>query len=371
MKKNKKIIIILIIFFIVSIISIYGTLKYVSDSNIIYKQIFFYLLGFLIILLLTKFDYQLIVEYGYIFYIVINILLALVLFIGEPVNGARAWFKIPKIGTFQPSEFMKIGLILMNAKIIDSHNKKYNNNFINNLKLIIKLLIITIIPSILTFLEPDTGAVILYMVILIGMLYISGIKRYWFYISITILLLTVGGILYLYLFQQEYFINILGSDFFYRMDRIFDWINGKGMQLENSLIAIGSSGILGKGFNKILIYFPEPATDFIFASFASCFGLIGALFLITTIIMFDLEIINIAKKTNIRFSKYIIIGILCSLIYQQIQNIGMTIGLFPITGITLPFISYGGSSLLSYMILIGIIININKKEKMPKHFNTL
>ena len=143
------------------------------------------------------------------------------------------------------------------------------------------------------------------------------------------------------------------------------------MQLNNSLISIGSSGFLGHGFNKTPMYFPEAGTDFIFTVFASNFGLLGCIFLITFFLIFDIYLINITKNIYSIQDKYTIIGILSVIFYQQIQNIGMTIGLLPITGITLPFISYGGSSLLSYMILLGIIINIVNADKMKKAYKTI
>ena len=135
------------------------------------------------------------------------------------------------------------------------------------------------------------------------------------------------------------------------------------MQLENSLAAIGSSGFLGHGFNNTPLYFPEAGTDFIFTVFASNFGLVGSVLLILFILFFDLHLIKIGMDTKNKTHKYIIAGIIAILIYQQVQNISMTIGLLPITGITLPFISYGGSSLLAYMVLIGFCMYIyNEKE---------
>ena len=125
------------------------------------------------------------------------------------------------------------------------------------------------------------------------------------------------------------------------------------------MTAIASGGFLGKGFLRTPIYIPEPQTDFIFAVFASNFGLLGSFLLIILIIYFDTKLINTAINNNKNINKYLIAGIVGMLIYQQFQNIGMTIGILPITGITLPFISYGGSSLLSYMIMLGIIFNIS------------
>ena len=139
------------------------------------------------------------------------------------------------------------------------------------------------------------------------------------------------------------------------MDRILNWSSSSGLQLTNGLTAIGSAGITGHGFNNTPIYFPEMQTDFIFAVFSSNFGFIGATILIGLIIYFDINIIGLSNKSTNISDKLTVAGIIAVLLFQQIQNIGMTVGLLPIMGITLPFISYGGSSLLSYMILIGML----------------
>ena len=135
------------------------------------------------------------------------------------------------------------------------------------------------------------------------------------------------------------------------------------MQLTNALTGIGSAGIFGFGFNNTPIYFPEPQTDFIFSVFATNYGFIGSTLLLILIIYFDINIIKIGINVKSEQEKYVIAGIIGMLLYQQIQNIGMNIGLLPITGITLPFISYGGSSLLSYMITIGLMLNISNQRK--------
>ena len=153
----------------------------------------------------------------------------------------------------------------------------------------------------------------------------------------------------------------MGTNFFLRIDRLLDWKKKEGYQLENGLIAIGSGGLLGFGINKTPLYFPEPQTDFIFAVFANNFGFIGAIFLLSLIVIFDIRLVTIVLKSKNNVNKYIMAGIIGMLIYQQFQNIGMTLGIMPITGITLPFISYGGSSLISYMIMAGVIFNISNE----------
>ena len=370
-KLDKILILCVSIFFIISILSIYSASMYLSPTlgNLALKQGLWYLIGAIIIFLVIKFKNNLFYKYSWYIYLINVILLVGLLFLAPDINGSKCWYIIKGIGSIQPSEFMKISLILILAKVIDNFKKKKRKATLKDeFVLLIKVFCIVLIPSILTFLEPDTGAVIIYLIITLTMLFISGISII-LYIMLGIIVAITGSIfLYLYFVKQDTFISIFGSNFFYRMDRIINWKSGSGMQLENSLAAIGSSYIKGHGFNKTPLYFPEAGTDFIFSVYASNFGLIGSIFLIGIIMLFDLHIINIGKETVNRIDKYVISGIIGIFIYQQIQNIGMTIGMLPITGITLPFISYGGSSLISYMIIIGLLLNIyNNKEKKIRY----
>ena len=297
---------------------------------------------------------------AYIFYTIGVISLILVLLFGKEVNNAKCWFSIPFIGTLQPSEFMKIFLIIALSRMITDFNNKYSKpDITEEFKFLLKVLIIVLIPSILTFIEPDTGAVIMYLIITITMLFIGGIRKRWFVIIISLFIVFLGSFLGIYFLNQKLFIKIFGTSFFYRIDRILNWTNSSGLQLNNSLIAIGSSGFTGHGFNNTPIYFPEMQTDFIFSVFVSNFGLIGGFILVSLIIYFDEVLISTVNKTENLTDKYAIGGIVAVLVFQQIYNISMTLGLLPIMGITLPFISYGGSSLLSYMILLGIIFNVS------------
>lgn len=354
---NKTIIISLILFFIVSIITIYSCLNYVSISskNIFYKQVIFYFMGFSLIFLISKINTEKLIKYSFYIYITNIIFLLVVLILGKETNGSKAWIYLPLIGGFQPSEFMKIGLILFLASSINKDITNKSDSFI-----IFKSFIIFLIPTILTFLEPDTGAVIVYFIITLIMLFVSGIKKRWFILLLIGSIAILGSIFYLYYYKSNLFINLLGSNFFYRLDRILDWTTSSGLQLKNSLISVSSSGFLGHGFNNILIYYPELQTDFIFASYVSCFGLLGAFLLFILFIIFDFQLLNNNSKLIYKLISTSIFGVF---LYQQIQNTAMTIGILPITGITLPLISYGGSSLISFMILIGIILNIKKKEK--------
>ncbi len=362
-KLNKSLIICVFIFMIISIVTIYSAMTYLPDylGNLAFKQFMWYLVGFFMIIIVNKISVENIYHFNWYIYITSILLLAILLVIGEPINGSKCWFTIPKIGSIQPSEFAKISLILTVSIITKNWAKKIRKvpTLKEEIILLAKIFIIWLIPSFLTFLEPDTGAVFIYSIIIIAILFVSPLRKRWFILAMILIGIGLGSFLFLYFLKKDIFVNIFGTELFYRIDRLLDWKNGTGMQLENSLTSIGSSSILGHGYNKTPIYFPESGTDFIFAVYASNFGLLGSIFLIGIILYFDITIIKIAKNANNITEKFTAVGILGILVYQQIQNIGMTLGILPITGITLPFISYGGSSLLSYMLMIGILLNIH------------
>lgn len=346
MKREKKILIITtIIFFIISILSIYSTNNILPNymKNMYIKQILWYILGIIIILIIKNIKIN---KSIWIIYIIINISLLLLLFFGTEINGAKCWFKIKEL-TIQPSEFMKICLIILISKQV-SKNKQ-------DIKTISKTILILIPPCILTFLEPDTGNVIIYLVITLFILFTGGIKKRWFISLIIIVLLSTISIYYLY--NKNIIQNTLGNEMYLRINRIIDWKKNDGYQLEKSLITIGSSNYFGNGIKKNKLYLPEAHTDFIFSIYTYSFGYLGTLILIITILVFDINIINLIKNNKNKQYKLYLSGFLGMILFQQIQNIGMTFGLFPITGITLPFISYGGSNIILLMINIGIILN--------------
>ena len=283
----------------------------------------------------------------------------------KDLNGAVSWYELPGgFGTIQPSEFMKIGLVLVVADIIQRHNERYphiRRTFKTDLNLLMKIMAAILPPSILIFIQPDSGVTMIILFFIAIMIFSSGIQ--WRYI------LTVGGIVIVLIATfillvgvfPEFLTGTLGIDA-YKLSRFFGWfdpfgtMDKDGMQLAKGLLAIGSGNLIGNGFQSAHVYFPEAHTDFIFAVIGIDFGLIGTLITITLCGLFDYEILNTATLNRGHYNSYVCIGIFGMLFFQQIQNIGMTIGLLPITGITLPFISYGGSSSLSYMILFGIVL---------------
>ncbi len=370
-KINFKIVIPILLMAIVSIITIYSALTYTSKSlgNLALKQAIWYIVGFILVFILLRLKNEYLYRHAWFLYILGNLVLIWLLLFATPINNSKCWLVIPGIGSIQPSEFMKVFIMLTLATMIHNFRSDYKNPSIEDeFIFILKTLLVVLVPSVLTFLQPDTGAVIIYLIIYLVMMFTSGIRIRWFVIAFVILFCILGTTLWLYFFKEDIFIKMFGSSIYYRLERLFDWQSGSGLQLENALAAIGSAGLFGHGFNKTPIYFPESSTDFIFAVFASNFGFVGVLALLAIIIYFDVNIIRLARRKIYDTDKYILTGIVAMLLFQQIQNIGMTIGLLPITGITLPFISYGGSSLLSYMIMIGIILNISM-EKNKKYWS--
>lgn len=319
----KKIIIPIIVLMIISITSL------LMFTTLGIKQFLFCIIGLILIYLIYKINLNYLIKYSFILYIINIILLILVLFIGREINGSKAWIDIYNF-KLQPSELMKITLILYISTLL----KKNTNIFI--------ILVIVLIPSILTYLEPDTGAIIIYFIIFITSYLFSNrsLKKTIIFISIFILLTIF--IIIIYFNYQDLFIKIFGNSIFYRIDRLINFKNN--LQIENALISIGAHNYL---------YFPKYHNDFIFAYLISKFKI----YIIIPIFISYFYILNYLNK-HINF---INICILYIFIFQIFQNILMNIGLIPIIGIPLPFLSYGGSHIISFSILIGIVINNNYK----------
>ena len=381
-KMDKSLLIPILIFAFISIITLYGARSILPSTmdHLVTNQIIWYIAGFVIIYLVMTVGNTYIYRMSWFLYAIGILSLIGLFFFGKTINDATCWYEIKGVGTLQPSEFMKIILIIVNASMISKFNEDFPNPSIREeFMFLIKVAIVVLIPSILTFMQPDTGVVLIYLLITFVrltmvetkkningntfvMLFISGIRYRWFVMSFGILIFFIILVLGIYFISQDLFIKIFGTSFFLRVDRLLDWSNQSGYQLENSLSAIGSAGLFGHGLTTNPIYFPEAQTDFIFAVYASHFGFIGSVILLSLLAMFDIRLITLALKTNKLVNKYVVAGVVGMLLYQQIQNIGMTFGLLPITGITLPFISYGGSSLLSYMLAMGLIFNISNEE---------
>jgi len=369
MKKNNYIkhFIILIPIIILMIISFFNmknaSLISTQYTNHLNRQIMWYILGYLVVIIFLFIKPTLLLKSSFYLYAINVLLLLLVLIFGKTINGARAWFDFGFF-SYQPSETMKLTLLLYLLKINTTIPK--NNIFLNELKLILKVLFITLIPTVLTFLEPDTGAILIYGIIALVTLLFSNIRKRWFSFFFLTIIIILGIFFAIFFFKQDTFVNLFGTSFFYRIDRLIDFKNGSGMQLENSLIAIGVSKTFGNGFNNFTIYIPEAPTDFIFALTITNFGFVGGLLVVLLSLTIDVMLLLIIINNSETKIKKVASTIFTILLFQQVQNILMNIGLAPIIGIPLPFLSYGGTNLIVLFCFIGLLISmLISKEKYP------
>lgn len=360
MLKNKRLLlfITMLALIIIGLIMIYSasyiwaSYKFNDSLKYVKQQGIFIIIGITLSYIILKLDSNFFYKHSKKFLIGSFILLILVLIPGIGVirNGSRSWFGIGSFGV-QPSEAMKLALIISCSKYLGNKNKVNKS-----LKDIWKVLALTGLAFLLIMLEPDFGTGVILVMTIIALLFISGLKSKYFKIFMIIGLL---GAAILIIFAP------------YRLDRITSFINpwkdplGSGFQIIQSLFAIGPGGLLGFGFlnsRQKHFYLPEPQTDFIFSVICEEFGIIGALILIMLFTLLITLIIKLALEQNNLFKKYVIFTLGFQMIFQTILNLSVVIGLIPVTGVTLPFISYGGSSLLISIISISIILNLTKKK---------
>ena len=361
-----------------AIFSAFGVIGPEAGMNYLTKQIVWFSVGFIALAFIMYLGNDSIFQFAKIAYwILMGCLIYLFLsrllytFVGgrtlpltDDVNGAISWFFLPGF-SFQPSEFMKIVLIIITAQVIDDHNKnQLINSFEMDFQLFLNIAKWALPPMILILLQPDTGVVFIIAISLLAMVLCSGINKEWIWLIVAIIVGAIGIFAYLYTFHFQFLHDLLG----YKIDRITSLLDpesnmkNEGFQQYLSLLIIGSSGLKGYGLQQFITYFPEAQTDLIFVVIAQTWGLMGTMFIVLLCIGLDFHLCKIASRTKSMFEKYIILGVLGMTLYQQVQNIGMLVGLLPITGITLPLISYGGSSLLSYLAAFGIIMNTSSKR---------
>lgn len=359
MKIDKPLFITVLILMLFGLIMIYSSsyiwAEYKFDNSfhyVIYQGIFV-IIGIIVMITMSKIDYQIYYKYANILLLIAFILLILVLIpgIGSVRNGSRSWFGIGSLGV-QPSEFAKLCLIIFTSKYLQKSNK-----FIKDYKKgVIPILLILFLFFGLIMLEPDFGTGMIIVISIIALLFIAGVNMKFFIILGIIGVIGIVGLI------------IIAP---YRMDRITSFLDpwsdplGTGFQIIQSLYAIGPGGLLGTGFlnsRQKHFYLPEPQTDFIFSIISEEFGVLGVLIVTTLFGILLYRGIKIALNTEDLFGKYLCFGLIFQIIVQTILNLAVVIGLVPVTGVTLPFLSYGGSSLLISCLSIGILLSISKKK---------
>ncbi|EJS74622.1 FtsW/RodA/SpoVE family cell cycle protein [Bacillus cereus] len=344
---------------------------FLQNVNFALKQIQWYFIGFLAIgiIMIIDFDrYQKIAWYLYSFAMILLIGLELQVPGAVTIKGATAWYRLPGIGNLQPSEIMKLFLIIVIGRIIADHNEKYfvrtpREDFI----LLGKIFATSLPPLLLIVKEPDLGNAMVISAMLATMVLVSGICWRFIFGLISIAFTAGSTLTYIYFAHTEFFKEHVLKE--YQLNRFYGWLapyqyDAQGYQLRQAFLATGSGEMQGKGWENGQVYFPEPHTDFIFTNVAEQFGFLGASVIISLFFLLIFRMIHIALESNDPFGSYICAGTIGMFTFQVFQNIGMTIGLLPITGITLPLMSYGGSSLLTYMIAIGFILNVRSRTQI-------
>lgn len=336
-------------------INIYSATRLKTGTSYLKLQIIWLIIGLAILYFILIFDYSVIMNYAVLIYWASIIFLLINDTLGKVTNGARSWIALGSRG-IQPSEFAKIAMIIMLAKKLEDMEGN-----INNLKNFFTLLFYALVPMGLIVIQPDMGMTMVCFFIVLGIFFMAGL-------NLKVIIGGIGSVVALIAVVWNSSLMQL-----YWKDRLTSFLNpakdelGSGMQLLSSLTGIGSGGILGKGFLKGTQisggFIPEAHTDFIFAVVGEEWGLVGAAFLLLLYGLLLYRFIKIARSSKDIFGSIICAGVIATTLFSILQNIGMTIGIMPITGITLPLMSYGGSSILTNFIAIGLILNIGMRKK--------
>ena len=306
------------------------------------------------------FPYQLYENYANAIYAAQIVLLTLTLLLARAGRGGMtAFFNWGSDRGFQPSEVCKIAIIIALSKAFCVRMKP-----IMTIHDIIPLAIYVGIPIVLVVAQPDFGTALVYVAVFSVMVFVSGTNSK--------LIWGVIGVLVVLLIPLWYFMNNSGSDNF-RFTRILMWLDpeaypDEARQIINGQIAIGSGGIWGKGIISpgsfaSLGYISDDHTDFIFAIVCESFGLVGGAALVLAYALLIARLIILAVRTKDPYGSYLIVGVMAMLLFHIVENIGMVIGLLPVTGIPLPFVSYGGSNMLTSMMGIGLVLNVVMRSR--------
>ncbi|RNB84331.1 rod shape-determining protein RodA [Brevibacillus nitrificans] len=333
-----------------------------------HQQVVWYIVGFAVLVGTLLFDYRLFYNMSYVLY-AIGLILLIGVFQTKPINNTTSWYDLGPV-LLQPSEPMKLFTILTVARFM-AKRAEDPDRFYYFYKLIPVASLVGV-PLLLILIQPDLGTALVYTGMLATMLIVGGIRlKHVVYVGALVGSFFAGMTL-LYQYKQEIFFKIIKP---YQWDRIIFWMDpdleamGRGFQLKQALIAIGSGQLFGKGIDTptqaSFGWVPVGESDFIFTVIAEKLGFMGAGLLMILFFFLIYRMIRIAMEAKDPFGSYVVAGVVGMLTFQIFENIGMTIQLMPITGIPLPFISYGGSSLITNFLIIGVVLNVGmRKDKL-------
>lgn len=342
-------------------------------TTVMVSQVAWYVIGTIAVVIIMQFDSEQLWKVAPLAYwLGIFLLTAVLVFYSRSYaasTGAKSWFAIGPL-TFQPSEVMKPAFILMLARVASDHNHKYYEHTTHSDWLLLGKMVAWLLPvAVLLRLQNDFGTMLVFFAIVAGVALVAGIT--WrIIVPVAAALAGVGGgaLMLVATTTGRTVLEHLGFAS-YQFSRIDTWLNpasntsDQGYQLWQSMKAIGSGGIFGTGFDVSKVYVPVRESDMIFSVIGENFGFIGSLILILLYFMLIYQMIRVTFDTKNVFYAYISTGVIMMILFHTFENIGMNIGLLPLTGIPLPFVSQGGSALIGNMIGIGLIMSMRYHNK--------
>ncbi|MDN6625665.1 MAG: rod shape-determining protein RodA [Pisciglobus halotolerans] len=358
---------------IMSILTLYST-SYMMAGNSIRMtamQVIWYAIGTIAVVIIMQFDSEQLWKLApYAYAVGIVLLILVLLFYDRPTylsTGGKSWFKIGGL-TFQPSELVKIAYIIMLARVVTEHNSDYVLHDVrSDVVLLGKIALVALPPMILVQLQGDLGTTLVFISITLGITLLSGVT--W---KILAPLFGLGaglaaGLLALVVYNRDFLMKLGFKT--YQFKRVDSWLNpyhdtqDAAYQLIQSIKAIGSGKLLGKGIGVSEVYVPVRESDMIFATIGENFGFVGSAALIFIYFMLVYQMIRVCFDTKNIFYTYISTGVIMMIVFHVFENIGMSIGVLPLTGIPLPFISQGGSALLGNMMGVGLVMSMRYNYK--------
>ena len=339
-----------------------------SVARQVITQLVWYAVGTILIIVIMQFDAEQLWKLAPIVYwLSVFLMFAILVFYSRAYyasTGAKSWFAIGPF-TFQPSEIMKPAYILMMGRVITTHNNRYSVHTVDSDWRLIGTMFLWLLPILISLkFQNDFGTGLVFFAIFCGMVLVSGVT--WRILAPAATILVVVGGSALAMVTSSVGRQILEHVGFqaYQFDRVDTWLHpeqnttNQGYQLWQSIKAVGSGGITGTGFNNSKVYVPVRESDMIFSVIGENFGFIGGVLLILIYLLLIYLMIRVTFDTKNEFYAYISTGVIMMILFHVFENIGMNIGLLPLTGIPLPFISAGGSSLIGNLIGIGMVMSM-------------
>ncbi len=341
------------------VVEIYSTTYNTKFNGAHVRQIYWIMAGLAVMLTMSLINYQVLLEKAHWFYIAAVLSLLAVALFGKKYLGARRWIQLPGGQHFQPSEWVKLVLILALAKYFSGESDREAS-----LSDIVKAGLIAGVPMLLVLKQPDLGTALTYLPVMIMALFLGGIQ-----FRHAAIIVVVAGVLMPAAWIYGPKLHLVKQ---YQKDRLTSFLHpeadsqGSGYQLEQSKIAVGSGGIWGKGIRKGTqtqgSFLPEPHTDFIFAAWSEEHGFVGAVLLLLLYFLVLMRLIHNAQTAPDSSGGFVVMGVVAVLLFHILVNAGMVVGFMPVTGIPLPLMSYGGSSVLFMFLALGIVMNIRMRR---------